>query len=426
MESETPSPPAPSRKHALAFIAVTLLLDTIGFGLIMPVMPRLLVELTGEGLSRAAVYGGWLGFVYAVMQFVFAPVLGNLSDRFGRRRVLLFAIGALGIDYIIMGFAPTLTWLFVGRAIAGAAGASFTPAYAYVADISPPERRAQNFGVVSAAFGIGFIIGPAIGGLLGSLGSRAPFFAAATLSLINLCYGFFVLPESLPPERRRPFEWRRANPLGTLAQMKKHPVVLGVLAALFLWGLGNQVMPSTWAFYTKFRFGWSEAMIGASFAAVGVVMATAQAVVMRQLVPRLGERGAAIIGIVAGAIGYAGFGLATASWMMFALLGSWFFAALVMPTMNAFMSHRVSPDAQGELQGAVASLFSLAAIIGPPIMTHLFARFSAPESSVHVPGAAFLAASVLALGSLAIFWLSTRQPAAEPGADAAARGLTAA
>jgi MFS transporter, DHA1 family, tetracycline resistance protein len=426
MPSEITASPVPSRKHALAFIAVTLLLDTIGFGLIMPVMPRLLVELTGEGLSRAAVYGGWLGFVYAVMQFVFAPVLGNLSDRFGRRRVLLFAIGALGIDYIIMGFAPTLAWLFVGRAIAGAAGASFTPAYAYVADISPPERRAQNFGVVSAAFGIGFIIGPAIGGLLGSLGSRAPFFAAATLSLINLCYGFFVLPESLPLERRRPFEWRRANPLGTLAQMKKHPVVLGVLAALFLWGLGNQVMPSTWAFYTKFRFGWSEAMIGASFAAVGVVMATAQAVVMRQLVPRLGERGAAIIGIVAGAMGYAGFGLATRSWMMFALLGSWFFAALVMPTMNAFMSHRVSPDAQGELQGAVASLFSLAAIIGPPIMTHLFARFSAPESSVHVPGAAFLAASLLALGSLAIFWLSTRQPAAEPGADAAAEGLTAA
>jgi DHA1 family tetracycline resistance protein-like MFS transporter len=426
MESETPSPPAPSQKHALAFIAVTLLLDTIGFGLIMPVMPRLLVELTGEGLSRAAVYGGWLGFVYAVMQFVFAPILGNLSDRFGRRRVLLFAIGALGVDYIIMGFAPTLAWLFVGRAIAGAAGASFTPAYAYVADISPPEKRAQNFGVVSAAFGIGFIIGPAIGGLLGSLGSRAPFFAAATLSLINLSYGFFVLPESLPPERRRAFEWRRANPLGTLAQMKKHPVVLGVLAALFLWGLGNQVMPSTWAFYTKFRFGWSEAMIGASFAAVGLVMATAQAVVMRQLVPRVGERGAAIIGIVAGAIGYAGFGLATASWMMFALLGSWFFAALVMPTMNAFMSHRVSPDAQGELQGAVASLFSLAAIIGPPIMTHLFARFSAPESSVHVPGAAFLAASLLALGSLAIFWMSTRQPAAEPGADAATQGLTAA
>lgn len=426
MAPETPATSVPSRKHALAFIAVTLLLDTIGFGLIMPVMPRLLVELTGDNLSRAAVYGGSLGFVYAAMQFVFAPVLGNLSDRFGRRRVLLFAIGALGIDYIVMGFAPTLAWLFVGRAIAGAAGASFTPAYAYVADISPPERRAQNFGIVSAAFGIGFIIGPAIGGLLGSLGSRAPFFAAAALSLINFCYGFFVLPESLPADRRRAFEWRRANPLGTLTQMRKHPVVLGLLGALFLWGLGNQVMPNTWAFYTKFRFGWSEATIGASLAVVGLVMFSSQAIVMRFLVPRLGERRAALIGIASGMAGYAGFGLATEGWMMFAWLASWFFAAIVMPTTVALMSHRISPDAQGELQGAVASLFSLAAIIGPPIMTHLFARFSAPESSVHLPGAAFLAAAVLALGSLAIFWLSTRDPAAEPGAAAAEQGLTAA
>ncbi|MEP6551428.1 MAG: TCR/Tet family MFS transporter [Gemmatimonadales bacterium] len=419
----TPDTSAP-RKHALAFIAVTLLLDTIGFGLIMPVYPRLLVELTGESLSRAAVYGGWLGFVFAAMQFICAPILGNLSDRFGRRRVLLFAIGALGIDYIIMGFAPTLAWLFVGRAIAGAAGASFTPAYAYVADISPPEKRAQNFGVVGAAFGVGFIIGPAIGGLLGTFGSRAPFFVAAVLSLLNFSYGYFVLPESLPPERRRPFEWRRANPLGTLAQMKKHPVVLGVLGALFLWGLGNQVMPSTWAFYTKLRFGWSEAMIGASFAAVGVVMALSQAIVLRRLVPRLGERRAVMLGIISGAIGYTGFGLATASWMMFALFATWFLAATVMPTMNGFMSHQISPDAQGELQGAVASLFSLSAIIGPPIMTHLFARFTAPESSVHIPGAAFLAAAVLALGCLLIFWLSTRSPATEPAGGEA--GLKAA
>jgi MFS transporter, DHA1 family, tetracycline resistance protein len=426
MASETPAASVDRRKHALAFIAVTLLLDTIGFGLIMPVYPRLLVEITGESLSRAAVYGGWLGFIFAAMQFVFAPILGNLSDRYGRRRVLLFAIGALGIDYIIMGFAPTLAWLFVGRAIAGAAGASFTPAYAYVADISPPEKRAQNFGVVSAAFGIGFIIGPAIGGLLGTLGPRAPFFAAAALSLINFCYGFFVLPESLPPERRRAFQWRRANPLGTLVQMKKHPVVLGVLCALFLWGLGNQVMPSTWAFYTKLRFGWTEAMIGASFAAVGLVMASSQAIVMRKLVPRLGEHRAAMIGIISGAIGYAGFGLATESWMMFALLVTWFFAAIVMPTMNAFMSHRISPEAQGELQGAVASLFSLSAIIGPPIMTHLFARFTATDSRWHVPGAAFLFAAVLALGSLLIFWLSTRQPAAEPRTAEEEASITAA
>jgi DHA1 family tetracycline resistance protein-like MFS transporter len=426
METQTPATPVPIRKHALAFITVTLLLDTIGFGLIMPVYPRLLVDITGESLSRAAIYGGWLGFIYAAMQFLAAPILGNLSDRYGRRRVILISVGALGIDYIIMGFAPTLTWLFVGRAIAGAAGASFTPAYAYVADISPPERRAQNFGLISAAFGIGFIIGPAIGGLLGTLGPRAPFFAAAVLSLTNFFYGFFVLPESLPPERRRTFQWRRANPLGTLIQMKKHPVVLGLLCALFLWSLGNQVMPSTWAFYTKFRFGWSEAIIGASFAAVGVVMASSQLIVMRFVVPKLGERRTALIGIASGTVGYAGFGLATAGWMMFALLGTWFFGAIVMPTTNAIMSHLISPDAQGELQGAVASLFSLAAIIGPPIMTHLFARFSAPDAPVHVPGAAFLAAAVLAGGCFVIFWLSTRKPVAEEIAAARASGLSAA
>jgi len=416
--------PGTKTRHALAFIAITLLLDTIGFGLIMPVYPRLLVELTGQPLSRAALYGGWLGFVYAAMQFVCAPVLGNLSDRYGRRRVLLFAIGALGIDYIVMGLAPTLAWLFIGRAISGAAGASFTPAYAYVADISPPERRAQNFGVVSASFGTGFIVGPALGGLLGTLGPRAPFFAAAILSLINFFYGLFVLPESLPAERRRAFEWRRANPLGTLAQMKKHPVVLGLLFALFLWALANQVMPSTWAFYTKFRFGWTEAIIGASFATAGAVMVTSQATLMRFIVPKLGERRAAFLGIVGGIASYTAFGLATAGWMMFAALSGWFFGAIVMPTVNALMSHRVARDAQGELQGAVASLFSLSAILGPPLMTHLFARFTAPGASLHVPGAAFLTAAILATGCLLVFWISTRETVVEPAAQGA--GLTAA
>ncbi len=407
-------------RHALAFIAVTLLLDTIGFGLIMPVYPKLLVDLTGESLSRAAVYGGWLGFVYAAMQFLWAPVLGNLSDRYGRRRVILFAVGALGIDYIIMGLAPTLTWLFIGRAISGAAGASFTPAYAYVADISPPERRAQNFGIVSASFGTGFIVGPAIGGLLGSLGPRAPFFVAAALSITNFLYGFFVLPESLPPERRRAFQWRRANPLGTLAQMRKHPVVLGLLATLFLWTLANQVMPSTWAFYTKFRFGWSEAMIGASLAAAGLAMVSSQATMMRYIVPKLGERKASVIGILGGIAAYLGFGLGTAGWMMFVALTGWFFGALVMPTVSALMSHRIARDAQGELQGAVASLFSLGAIIGPPLMTHLFARFTAPGARIQVPGAAFIASAAMAAVSLVIFLISTRENVVEPAAGEAA------
>ena len=398
----------PAGKHALVFVVVTVLLDIVGFGLIIPVLPRLLVELTGDSVSQAAIDGGWLAFVYAAMQFVCAPVLGNLSDRHGRRPVLLFAVGALGVDYVVMGLAPTLAWLFLGRAISGMAGASFTPAYAYVADVSPPEKRAQNFGLISAAFGVGFILGPALGGFLGTFGTRTPFFAAAALSLVNLLYGTFVLPESLPPEARRPFDWRRANPLGTLLQMRKHPVVLGLLGALFLWMVAHQVMPATWTFYTKFRFGWSEMMIGASLAAAGVVMAVSQATLMRVLVPRLGERRTALAGIAVASVGYLGYGMATASWMMFAWLVTWFLVALVMPSTNALMSHRVEKSAQGELQGAVAGLFSLSSIVGLPLMTQLFGRFSAADAPVQLPGAGFFASALLAWISFAVYYRATK------------------
>ena len=401
-------------KHAIAFIAITLLLDTIGFGLIIPVLPALIVHITGQSVSQAAIYGGYLAFLYAGMQFLCAPVLGNLSDRFGRRPVLLYAIGALGVDYIIMGTAPTLTWLFLGRAISGMAGASFTPAYAYVADISSREKRAQSFGIISAMFGFGFIIGPALGGLLGHFGPRAPFFAAATLSLLNFCYGLFVLPESLPKERRRPFDWKRANPLGTFQQMRKHPVVLGLLAALFLWMVGNQVFPSTWSFYTKYRFNWSEAMIGGSLALVGGIMVVSQATVLRQLVPRLGERKVALLGITVAAAMYLGLATATEGWMMFAWLSLWFFGAIVFPVTNALMSHRIAPESQGELQGAVAGLASLAALTGPLLMTQLFGRFTSPGHA-HLPGAAFLAAAALTTVCLGIYWRATRHPATEPG-----------
>jgi MFS transporter, DHA1 family, tetracycline resistance protein len=401
-------------KHALVFVTITVLLDVIGFALIIPVLPALLVTLTGSSVARAAIYGGWLAFVYAAAQFLCAPVLGNLSDRFGRRPVLLFAIGALAIDYVIMGLAPTLGWLFLGRTISGIAGASFTPAYAYVADVSPPERRAQSFGMISAAFGIGFILGPALGGLLGGLGPRTPFFAAAALAGLNLAYGWLILPESLPAERRRAFDWRRANPLGMLAQLHRQRTVLGLLVALFLWMLANQVMPATWSFYTKFRFGWSEATIGASLAVAGVVMATAQAGVLRILVPRVGERRTALAGITVGTVGYLGYAAATKGWMMFAWLGTWLFGALVMPVTNALMSHRVGPDAQGELQGAVASLFSLSSILGPPLMTQLFGRFADPHAALHLPGAAFVAAGVLAATAGVIYSFVTRARAAPP------------
>ena len=413
--------PSTPGKHALAFIAIAVLLDIIGFGLILPELPSLLVQLTGESVSRVAIYGGWLAFVYAAMQFLCAPVLGNLSDRFGRRPVLLFAIGALGVDYIVMGLAPTLGWLFLGRTISGIAGASFTPAYAYVADVSSPEKRAQSFGLISAAFGTGFILGPALGGLLGGFGLRTPFFAAATLSLVNFVYGLLVLPESLPRERRRAFEWRRANPLGTLLQMRRRPIVSGLLVALLLWMLGHQVMPSTWAYYTKFRFGWSEAMIGASLALAGLVMAMSQASLVRVLVPRLGERRVALTGILVAAVGYLGYATATAGWMMFAWLGTWLFGAMVMPTTNALMSHRVAADAQGELQGAVASLYSLSSILGPPLMTQLFSRFSSVDAPVRFPGAAFAASTLLATTSFMIYWWVTRERVPQP-AEAQAVG----
>jgi DHA1 family tetracycline resistance protein-like MFS transporter len=394
--------------HAIFFVLVTVLLDTIGFGLVLPVLPELIVELTGEGLSRAAIYGGWLAFVYAILQFVCAPVLGNLSDRFGRRPVLLYAVASLGTDYIVMGLAPTLAWLFVGRAIAGIAGASFTPAYAYIADVTPPERRAQQFGLIGAAFGAGFIIGPAIGGLLGELGPRAPFFAAAALSLLNFTYGIFVLPESLPVESRRPFDWKRANPLGTLIQIRKYPVVLGMLMALFLWQLAHQAMPSTWAYYTMYRFGWSEAIVGASLAFVGVIMAVSQATVPRLLTPRIGEAACATLGLASGCLGFLGYGLASRGWMMFALMFTWFLAAIVMPSSQALMSHRIPPTAQGELQGGVASLYSLSSIIGPPLMTQLFGYFSSDAAPVHLPGAAFLFAAALTGGSLTLFRRAVR------------------
>jgi MFS transporter, DHA1 family, tetracycline resistance protein len=399
----------PPGQHALVFITITVLLDVIGFGLILPVLPTLLMSLTGAAVSQAAMYGGWLTFTYAVMQFLCAPVLGNLSDRFGRRPVILYAVAALGVDYLIMGLAPTLAWLFVGRTISGMAGASFTPAYAYVADVSPPERRAQNFGLIGAAFGVGFILGPALGGLLGGLGPRAPFFAAAALGLLNFAYGVAVLPETLGADRRRAFDWKRANPLGTLAQMRRHPVVLGLLGSLFLWMLAQQVMPTTWSFYTTYRFGWSARTIGASLAIVGLIMAVSQATLLRLIVPRLGERRAALIGIAIAGVGYVGYATATASWMMFAWLVTWFFGATVMPTTNGLMSHRIAADAQGELQGAVASLYSLSSILGPPLMSQLFGRFSAPTAALPLPGAAFFAAALLTATCFFLYGSVTRQ-----------------
>jgi len=394
---------------ALLFIFVLVLVDSIGFGIILPVLPRLIMQLAGVGIDRAARYGGGLSFVYALMQFFCAPVLGNLSDRFGRRPVLLFSVLALGIDYLIMGFAPVISWLFLGRMIAGIAGASFTPAYAYVADITPVERRAQNFGLMSAAFGIGFILGPAIGGLLGTFGARAPFFTAGIIALANATLGYFALPESLPPGKRRAFHWVRANPLGTLKQMRHYPAVLMTLGALFLWQLAHQVLPGTWAFYTISKFHWSSAQVGYSLAFVGLLMALSQGVLTRVLIPWIGGmRRAALGGMLAALLAYIGYAFASQGWVMYVVGLTTFLFALTYPSMNALASEQIPPNAQGELQGAVASLGSLSAIIGPPLMTQIFSRFSDPTGAVYFPGAAFLAAAVLTVACALLFLRALR------------------
>ncbi|HEX6792172.1 MAG TPA: TCR/Tet family MFS transporter [Candidatus Krumholzibacteria bacterium] len=400
--------PAP-RKSSVLFVFVVVLIDVIGFGLIIPVVPRLVMHLTGEGLSRAAIYGGWLWFAYAVMQFFSAPVMGGISDRLGRRPVLLAALAALGCDYLIMAFAPTITWLFVGRTLAGIAGASFIPAYAYLADITPPEKRAQNFGIVGAAFGLGFIIGPALGGLLGRFGEHTPFFFAAGLAFANVTWGFFALPESLPKESRRHFDLRRANPMGSLMHIRKYHLVPTVAASIFFWQLAQQTFSSTWTYFTMFRFHWSEAAVGGSLAFVGMMMAISQGGLTRVVIPRIRERRTAAIGMLVGAAAYTGFAFASSGWMMYAWMVCWLFAGMVYPSLNAIMSQQVPANAQGELQGAVASLYSLASVLGPPLMTHLFGRFSSPESHIQFPGAAFLCSALLVVTSGILFFIAIRR-----------------
>jgi DHA1 family tetracycline resistance protein-like MFS transporter len=394
--------------HALTFIFITALVDTIGFGIILPVTPELIMELTGEGLSRASIYGGWLLFAFAIMQFFCGPIMGNLSDRFGRRPVLLLSLSAFGLDYLLMGFARTITWLFIGRAIAGITGAAYTTASAYIADVTPPEKRAQSFGLMGAAFGVGFILGPAIGGLLGGLGARAPFFVAALLALLNVLYGFFVVPESLPPERRRPFHWTRAHPLGTLQHLRPYSGVIAMIGAMFVWQLAHQALPSAWAFYTMFKFGWSEALVGASLAFAGVTIAIVQGGLTRVIIPKLGERRAALTGLTLGSLGFLGYAMASRGWVIYVFMPVFAFAGLVYPSINAMMSQQVSERAQGELQGGVASAYSLSTIVGPPFMTQIFRLFTREEATKAVAGAPFYAASLLGVVALWLFLRASR------------------
>jgi DHA1 family tetracycline resistance protein-like MFS transporter len=396
-------------RNPLIFIFVTRLIDAMGFGIVMPVLPQLLLNMGEPDIAAATRTAGWLIGTYAVLQFFCGPIMGNLSDRFGRRPIILASLFAYGVDYLLMGFAPTVAWLFLGRAIAGIAGAVYVPANAFVADVTPPERRAHAFGLVGSAFGLGFILGPGIGGLLGEMGARAPFFVAAALAGVNFLFGMFVLPESLPKERRRTFSWRRANPLGAVTMLGRYPGVLLYVFAAMLYLVGNNVYPSTWAFFTTAKFNWSTGMIGASLMATGIAMALAQAFITGRLSKKIGELRAALLGLSMGVTMMIAYAFLTHGWLIFPLTVIGAFQAIAYPALNALMSRNVPANAQGELQGGVASLSSLANIFGPLLMTQTLAFFTSTISPVYFPGAAFILAALMNLG--AVILLLTRRHA---------------
>jgi len=392
-------PAQPKQQGALGFIFVTLLIDITGFGIIIPVLPKLIQHLIHGNLSEASRYGGWLTFAYAFMQFIFAPVIGNLSDRYGRRPVLLCSLLGFSIDYMFLAFAPTIGWLFVGRVIAGITGASFTTASAYIADVSPREKLAQNFGIVGAAFGLGFIIGPVMGGILGHISTQLPFLTAAGLALLNALYGFFILPESLKPENRRPFELKRANPMGSLLQLKKYPAIGGLVSSLVLIYIAAQAVQSTWTFFTMDRFKWTEALVGYSLGFVGVLSGLVQGLLIRVTIPKLGNKRSIVIGLTLYSIGLFLFAFANKGWMMFAILVPYCLGGIAGPALQGLISKHVPPNEQGELQGGLTSLMSATSIVGPPVMTTLFAWFTSPAAPVLFPGAPFLAGAILMLAS---------------------------
>lgn len=389
----------------MGFIFITLLIDVMGWGLIIPVMADLIAELKKIPVNQASTYGAFLLSAFAVTQFLFAPVIGNLSDRYGRRPVLLLSLLGFGIDYIILALAPTYGLLFVGRVVAGITGASFTTASAYIADISPDETsRAKNFGLIGAAFGLGFMLGPALGGALASFGIRAPFYAAAILCLLNCLYGYFLLPESLKKENRRPFEWKRANPFGSMKFLTSHPEITGLAMSFFLIYLGAQAVQGNWNFFTEYRFHWSSTMVGISLAVVGVLVGAVQAGLTRIVVPKLGNEKSIYIGLGLYTVGMVLFAFATEGWMMFVFLVPYCLGGICGPSLQSILSVHVPANQQGELQGALTSLMSFTTIIGPLIMNNTFAYFTSSKAPFHMPGIHFLIGAVCMLLSNVIIW----------------------
>lgn len=387
-------------RRAFIFIFCTRLLDAISFGLIMPVMPDLLMEVGQMDLAEATRIGGWLFITYAALQFLCGPLMGALSDQFGRRPIIFLSLIAFAADYLLLAVAPTLMWLFIGRAIAGIAGAVYAPANAFAADITPPEQRGKMFGRLGAAFGLGFIIGPALGGLVGELGPRAPFVLAAVLSAANLVFGYLVLPESLPQERRRKLEWKRANPLGGLMALGHYGGVIGIILAYFLFSLAFNVYPGTWSYYTEAKFGWSSSMIGLSLMTSGLCMAFVQFVLTGPIIARLGEARAAMLAMSVAVFGCFAQAFVTEGWMIFVLQPLICLQALSFPTVNALISRRVSPSEQGALQGVMGSMQALGSVFGPVMLTQVLAAFTERGAPVYFPGAAFMLAGILMLISL--------------------------
>ncbi|MDY3501543.1 TCR/Tet family MFS transporter [Riemerella anatipestifer] len=385
----------PHKSAAISFIFITLLIDITGWGIIIPVVPKLIEELISGDISLASKYGGWLSFAYAVMQFIFAPILGNLSDQFGRRPIILFSLLGFSANFFLQAWAPSILWLFIGRLLSGITGASITTASAYIADISTEQDRSKNFGVIGAAFGLGFIIGPVLGGVLGHYGARIPFLAAGVLCLVNFLYGFFILPESLSKEHRRKFNWKRANPIGSLLQLRKYPELYKLILAWFLVYIASHAVQTNWAYFGIYRFGWSEKTVGISLGVMGGLTALVQGVILRKVNPKIGNERSIFYGIGMYSLGMLLFSFAGNSWMMFAILGIYCFGGIAGPSLQSVISTKVSASEQGDLQGALTSIISLTSIIGLPLMTNIFYYFTHNDAPFKFAGAPFFVGFIL-------------------------------
>ncbi|OLC96042.1 MAG: tetracycline resistance MFS efflux pump [Acidobacteria bacterium] len=415
-EKTTPAPLPSSSPSSAAFVFILVMVafDFLAFGIIAPVLPDLIRQFEGGDFGRASDIVGYFGFAWNAMQFIFSPILGAWSDRFGRRPIILISCFGLGIDYIFMALAPSLGWLFVGRIISGITASNVSTAFAYITDVTPPEKRARPFGLVSAAFGLGFVIGPAVGGYLGNINLRFPFWAAAILSLTNTLYGFFILPESLPPERRAKSAWHMANPMGSLNLFRSHPQLAGLAVVTTLYYLAHQSLQTVYVLYTEYRYAWNQRDVGLSLAVVGVSAAIVSGVLVGPFVKRFGERHSLLSGLFFGTLGFVSFGLATRGWIMLAVIPFIALWGIAAPAMQSLMSQRVDPTSQGKLQGAINSLRAITGMAGPVLFGRVFALAISPRARIHLPGTPYYLAGLLLLSSLLLAVYVTR-----PGTETA-------